>query len=95
MVGKGYELIEKENVYGERLAREKLDRLIEETIRNELIKNRIIGVVESQHLSAKEISHALNLAMKETLSYLSLLVGEGKIGFDPSEEGKVPRYIRK
>ena len=95
MVGKGHELVEKENVYGERLSREKLDKLIEETVRNELIKNRIIGVVESQHLSAKEISQTLNLELKETLSYLSLLVGEGKIGFDPSEEGKVPRYIRK
>jgi hypothetical protein len=95
MVGKGYDLIEKENVYGERLSKEKLEKLIEETTRNELIKNRIVGVVESQHLSAKEISHALNLELKETLSYLSLLLGEGKIGFDPSEEGKVPRYIRK
>ena len=95
MVGKGYELVEKENVYGERLSREKLDKLIEETIHNELIKNRIVGALESQHLSAKEISQALNLELKETLSFLSLLVGEGRIGFDPSEEGKVPKYIRK
>jgi len=95
MVGKGYELTEKENVYGERLSREKLEKLIEETIRDELIKNRIIGIVRSNHLSAKEISDTLNLELKETLSYLASLVGDGKIGFDPSEEGKIPKYIPK
>ena len=95
MVGKGYELTEKENVYGERLPKEKLEKLIEETIRDELIKNRIIGIVQAKYLSAKEISDTLNLELKETLSYLALLVGEGKIGFDPSEEGKIPKYVRK
>lgn len=95
MVGKGYELTEKENVYGERLSKEKLEKLIEETIRDELIKNRIIGIVRSNHLSAKEISDTLNLELKETLSYLASLVGDGKIGFDPSEEGKIPKYIPK
>ncbi len=95
MVGKGYELTEKENVYGERLSKEKLEKLIEETIRDELIKNRIIGIVRSNHLSAKEISNTLNLELKETLSYLASLVGDGKIGFDPSEEGKIPKYISK
>jgi hypothetical protein len=95
MVGKGYELTEKENVYGERLSREKMEKLIEETIRDELIKNRIIGIVRSNHLSAKEISDTLNLELKETLSYLASLVGDGKIGFDPSEEGKIPKYIPK
>jgi hypothetical protein len=35
----------------------------------------------------------LNLKLKDALSYLVSLVGEGKIGFHPSEE-KVPKYIR-
>ncbi len=95
MVGKGYELTEKENVYGERLSREKLEKMIEGTIRDELIKNRIVGIIQTHYLSAKEISDTLHLELKETLSYLSLLVGEGKIGFDPSEEGKIPKYVRK
>jgi hypothetical protein len=95
MVGKGYELTEKDNVYGERLPKEKLEKLIDETIRDELIKNRIIGIVRTKYLSAKEISDTLNLELKETLSYLASLVGEGKIGFDPSEEGKIPKYMRK
>lgn len=94
MAGKGPELLEKENVYGEHIPKEKIDGAIEGTIRDEFIKNRIILLVESKPLAATEIGHTLNLKLQETLSYLVSLVGEGKIGFDPSEEGKVPRYIR-
>lgn len=94
MVGKGPELEEKENVYGERLPRERLEEVIETTIRDEFIKNRIVLLVGSKPLDAAEISKTLNLKLKETLPYLVSLVGEGRIGFDPSEEGKIPRYIR-
>ena len=93
MVGKGPELKEKGNVYGEQLPPERLDELIEGTIRDELIKNRIVQLIETKPLAATEISHTLNLQLKDTLSYLVSLVGEGKIGFEPSEE-KVPKYIR-
>lgn len=93
MVGKGPELMEMENVYKERVPKERLEELIEATIRDELIKNRIVQLVEIKPVTATEISQTLNLKLKETLSYLVSLVGEGKIGFHPSEE-KVPKYIR-
>ena len=94
MVGKGPELMEKENVYHEQLPKEKLEATIETTIRDELIKNRIVALVESKSLPAAEISQTLDLKLNETLSYLVSLVGEGKIAFDPSEEGKIHKYIR-
>ena len=94
MVGKGPELLEKENVYGERLPKERIQEVIEGTIRDEFIKNRIMLLVGSKPLAAAEISKTLNLQLKDTLPYLVSLVGEGRIGFDPSEEGKVPKYIR-
>ena len=93
MVGKGPELMEMENVYKERVPKERLEELIEATIRDELIKNRIIQLVEIKPITAAEITQTLNLKLKDTLSYLVSLVGEGKIGFHPSEE-KVPKYIR-
>ena len=93
MVGKGPELMEMENVYKERVPKERLEELIEATIRDELIKNRIIQLVEIKPITATDISQTLNLKLKDTLSYLVSLVGEGKIGFHPSEE-KVPKYIR-
>lgn len=93
MVGKGPELMEMENVYKERVPKERLEELIEATIRDELMKNRIIQLVEVKPITATEISQTLNLKLKDTLVYLVSLVGEGKIGFHPSEE-KVPKYIR-
>jgi coenzyme F420-reducing hydrogenase delta subunit len=93
MVGKGPELMEMENVYKERVPKERLEELIEATIRDELVKNRIVQLVEIKPITATEISQTLNLKLKDTLSYLVSLVGEGKIGFHPSEE-KVPKYIR-
>jgi coenzyme F420-reducing hydrogenase delta subunit len=93
MVGKGPELMEMENVYKERVPKERLEELIEATIRDELIKNRIVQLVEIKPITAPEISQTLNLKLKDTLSYLVSLIGDGKIGFHPSEE-KVPKYIR-
>ncbi len=93
MVGKGPELMEMENVYKERVPKERLEELIETTIRDELIKNRIVQLVEIKPITATEISQTLNLKLKDALSYLVSLVGEGKIGFHPSEE-KIPRYTR-
>jgi len=94
MVGKGPELMEKENVYHENVSPEKLEFAIENTIRDELIKNRIIALVETKPLAAAEIGQTLNLKLKEILDYLVSFVGEGKVGFDPSEEGKIPKYTR-
>ncbi len=93
IVGKGPELMEKENVYKEHVPKEKLEQVIESTIRDELTKNRILQLVETRPITAHEISQTLNLKLQETLSYLTSLVGEGRIGFHPSEE-KVPRYIK-
>jgi F420-non-reducing hydrogenase iron-sulfur subunit len=93
MAGKGPELLEGENVYGERLPAERIEEVVEGTIREEFIKNCILRLVETGSLAAGEISETLNLKLKETLIYLTSLVGEGKIGFDPAEEGKIPRYV--
>ncbi len=94
VVGKGPELLEKENVYGEHLPKEQIEEVIEGTIRDEFIKNRIMLLLASKPLAAAEISMTLNLQLKDTLPYLVSLVGEGRIGFDPSEEGRIPKYIR-
>jgi F420-non-reducing hydrogenase iron-sulfur subunit len=94
MAGKAPELMEKENVYGEHTDPEKVREVLEATLREELRKNRILGFLEAGTMTAKEISGKLNLSLKETLPHLVALVGEGRIGFDPSEESHHPRYQR-
>ncbi len=94
MAGKAAELIEKENVYGERTEPGRVKEVLEATVRDELRKNRIIRFLEAGPLTAKEISGRLAVPLKETLPQLVALVGEGRIGFDPSEESHQPRYVK-
>jgi F420-non-reducing hydrogenase iron-sulfur subunit len=94
MVGKAPELMEKENVYGERTDAERVKEVLEKTVREEMLKNRIFVLLESGTMTAKEISEKLRLSLKETLYHLVSLVGEGRVGFDPAEESHYPRYVR-
>ncbi|MEK6654851.1 MAG: hydrogenase iron-sulfur subunit [Thermodesulfobacteriota bacterium] len=95
MVGKAPELMEKDNVYGERVDPEKIKAVLEDTVRDELTKSRILILLEAGPMAARDIGARLHLTLKETLAYIVSLVGEGKIGFDPSEETHYPRYLRR
>jgi F420-non-reducing hydrogenase iron-sulfur subunit len=94
MVGKGPELMEKENVYGEQVEQARIREVMENTLRDELTKNRILVCLEKGPQAAKELSEKLRLSLSATLPYLVSLVGEGRIGFDPTEESHYPRYVR-
>jgi len=94
MVGKAPELMEKENVYGEQMDPERIREVMENTLQDELTKNRILVLLEAGPQAAKEISDKLNFSLHATLSHLVSLVGEGRIGFDPTEESHYPRYVR-
>lgn len=94
MVGKGPELMEKENVYGEQVEQARIREVMENTLRDELTKNRILVCLEKGPQAAKELSEKLQLSLSATLPYLVSLVGEGRIGFDPTEESHYPRYVK-
>jgi F420-non-reducing hydrogenase iron-sulfur subunit len=94
MVGKAPELMEKENVYGEQVDPERIKEVMENTLHEELTKNRILVLLEAGPQAAKELSDKLNLSLHTTLSHLVSLVGEGRIGFDSTEESHYPRYVR-
>ena len=94
MAGKAPELLEKENVYGERTDAGRVKEVLEKTVREELRKNRILVLLESGTMTAKEISEKLHLSLKETLYHLVSLVGERRIDFDPTEGNHYPRYVR-
>jgi len=94
MAGKASELLEKENVYGERTDPERVREVLESTVRDELRKNRILRFLEAGSMTAREISGRLDIPLAETLPHLVSLVGEGRIGFEPSEESHQPRYVK-
>jgi F420-non-reducing hydrogenase iron-sulfur subunit len=93
LVGKEEALLEGENVYGEMVRPDQLHRLMESTLRDEYMKNRILIHLEEKSLSAQEIRSTLGLALKEVLTYLVDLIGEGKVVLGEGE-GRVPLYAR-
>jgi F420-non-reducing hydrogenase iron-sulfur subunit len=93
LVGKEEALLEGENVYGEAVKPDQLHRLMESTLRDEYIKNRILLDLEEKSLSAQEIASTLGLVLKEVLSYLVDLIGEGKVALEEGE-GRVPLFVR-
>ncbi|MFB0505209.1 MAG: hydrogenase iron-sulfur subunit [Thermodesulfobacteriota bacterium] len=93
LVGKEQALLEGENVYGETVKPEELRRLMESTLRNEYIKNRIMLLVQGKSLDAGEIGSVLGFTVKEVLTFLVDLIGEGKIALHEGE-GRVPTYVR-
>ena len=93
LVGKEEALLEGENVYGETVKPDQLRRLMESTLRDEYIKNRIMLLVEGKSLPAGEIGSILGLTVKEALAYLVDLIGEGRLAVQEGE-GRVPLYAR-
>ena len=93
LVGKEEALLEGENAYGETVKPEQLRRLMEFTLRDEYIKNRIMLQLEGTSLSAEEIALILGLTVKEVLAYLVDLIGEGRVTVKEGE-GRIPLYVR-
>jgi coenzyme F420-reducing hydrogenase delta subunit len=93
LVGKEEALLEGENVYGETVKAEQLHRLMESTLRDEYIKNRVVFQLKEKSLSAQEIASTLDLALREVLTYLVDLITEGKVALGEGE-GRVPLYVR-
>jgi F420-non-reducing hydrogenase iron-sulfur subunit len=93
LVGKEEALLEGENVYGEPVKADQLHRLMESTLRDEYIKNRVVFQLEEKSLSAQEIASTVGLALREVLTYLVDLIAEGKVALEEGE-GRVPLYVR-
>ncbi len=85
--------LEGENVYGETVKADQLHRLMESTLRDEYIKNRVVLQLEEKSLSAQEIATTVGLALREVLTYLVDLIGEGRVALEEGE-GRVPLYVR-
>lgn len=94
LAGKVPELLEKENVYGERLPKERLDQVLQTACSEELWRALIMLILEGGPLTAHEISERLALPLPQTLPHLTALVGEGRVGLEAGHEERRVRYVR-
>ena len=94
LVGNEIDLLEKGNVFGEKLSPDKFESLLNSTVYDEYIKNWIAILLEEQAMSVGEIAQATGLDPKIISSYLVDLEQSGAVLVHALEH-RTPKYTRK
>ncbi len=79
LVGRERALIEKENVYGEKVPKEKFDALFEKAIRDEYVRHRILLSLKRDPKSVKDIAIEIAIDPSEVLSHMLVLKGRSQV----------------
>jgi coenzyme F420-reducing hydrogenase delta subunit len=91
LVGRERELIEEGNVFGERLPQEEFDRVMDESIRKEYQRNRILRSLGENALTVREMAEVVGLPPREILRNLVALESDGLVSV-ADIDGSSPRY---
>ena len=91
LVGREKTMIDDGNVYGEEVSEEELDKILDEIIDTEYMRNRIYLWVREQPLSVKELSKRLDLDSQMVLRHIVFMMRRGLIAVD-RVKGTSPLY---
>lgn len=91
LVGKERGLVEERNVYGEDVSQEEFDKIMDEAIEAEYVRNRIYLMVKDESLSVKELSKRLDLDPRTVLRHIVVMRRRGWVAVD-RVEGTSPLY---
>jgi len=78
-------MIDDGNVYGEEVSEEELDKVLDEIIDTEYVRNRIYLLVKNEPLSVKELSKRLDLDSQMVLRHIVVMRRRGLITVDRVE----------
>ena len=92
LVGKQRELIEKGNVYNEKIEAEKIKDIIDKNIKKEYDKQRIIFLLSKKPYDAISLAETLNLSSSDVAKYLTGIENTGLISI-LDFINNTPRYI--
>ena len=82
LISRERDLVEVENAYGEKIPEEKFEELLDKIIDIELIKFKILNLIEEKGLSVPEISSILKLPTEKIIEYLITLNDERKVSLN-------------
>lgn len=94
LVGNEIGLVEKGNVFGEKISPDRFESLLDTTVHDEYIKNWIAILLQQQAMSVGEIAQATGLDPKLISSYLVDLEQTGEVHLHTLEH-RTPKYIKK
>jgi len=92
LVGREKGMIDDGNVYGEKVLQEEFDKIIEEAISAEYVRNKIYLMVKQNPLSVKELSKRLDLDTQAVLRHIVVMRKKGMVAVDRIEE-TTPLYV--
>lgn len=91
LVGKEKDLVEEGNVYEESVDSAQLEHVMEEDLRGEYVKRRILLLLRRGDRSVKEMAGELDLLPSEVLRYVNTMENAGLVGMS-GVEGRSPKY---
>jgi len=91
LVGKKYELLEKGNVYGEKLDETEYNEIVLRNIDAEMTKEIICSVIEKEPLMVKDISEKLSWPKQKVFAFLTEMENDGRVE-QVDFQGDSPRY---
>jgi len=93
LVGRERELLEKENVYGERISEDKFNEIFDEAIKDEYERHLILVALEKEDKSVKDIGAELNIDPSIVLEHMLILKSRAQADFK-SIIGNTPIFMR-
>lgn len=85
LISRARDLIADGNVYGERIPDDKFDKMLDEIVQDELMKTKILHLIEENGMSAEDISRILQEPVENIMNYLITLNDEHAISFQVLE----------
>ena len=92
LVGKELVLVEKENVYDEKISQERIDELMDNAIIEELVRTRILLLSKDKPQSVKGLAKKMKVPSREVLKHIVTLRDRNLIRLEEIE-GTTPLYI--
>jgi coenzyme F420-reducing hydrogenase delta subunit len=93
IAGKVYKMVEKENVYGDKISPEEMEKIVETTIESEFIRNSILLLVKESPKSCQQLAKEIGILPHEALNHIIYLRRKNYIDVDKVEE-RTPLYKR-
>lgn len=91
LVGRKNELLDKGDVYGRPISVEAFDALLESSVADEYLRNRLLLLTADRPLSVVEMAGALDLSPRQVLSYVMALEQGGLMAM-VQIDGYTPKY---
>jgi len=93
LVGRQRKITEAENEYGEKVSVDEFNRIFDEAIHDEFVRQRILLSLSTKVLSVKDLAVELKLDPSEILENMLTLKSRGEIDYQ-SIDGNTPLYMR-